>query len=247
MRGVSSKSWQEARFIPIEPSVIMVFLAGVVSVATPCILPLLPPLLAGSVGSRLRPVVIVAGMALTFSLMGGVFSALGVAASSLGEAMRYFAIVFMLGFGAVMVDDGLNSVYVRYTSALSSALSARMPGRMQNGSLIGAFLLGMSLGVVWIPCVGPVLGAVLSYVAMGGNVAKGTFLLFVYALGMSVPMLTIAYGSKHFGARMEWVRRNSERIRKLAGWVIILTALAILAGLDKYAQAKLLPYFPALI
>jgi cytochrome c biogenesis protein CcdA len=230
-----------------EPSIVLVFLAGVLTVVTPCIIPILPPLLAGSVGSKLRPLAIVLGMSITFTLMGGVFSALGIAASAVGEVMRYLAIAFMIGFGAIMVDDELNQAYVKHSSSLVGRLSKFLPLKTGEDSLGGAFLLGLSLGIVWIPCVGPVLGAVLSYVAMGGDILRGSFMLFVYSIGLGIPMLAVAYGSKRYGARLEWVRRNSLRMRKFAGWVIILTGVGILFGVDRYIQAKLLPYFPALL
>ncbi|NOZ58419.1 MAG: cytochrome c biogenesis protein CcdA [Euryarchaeota archaeon] len=195
-----------------EPSLALVFLAGVLTVATPCIIPILPPLLAGSVGSRLRPVAIVLGMSITFTLMGGLFSALGIAASAAGEVMRYVAIGFLILFGVVMVDDGLNSAYTRLSSAVVGKVSGFLPGG--GGESIGsAFLLGLSLGIVWIPCVGPVLGAVLSYVAMGGDVVRGSLMLFVYSLGLGVPMLAVAYGSKRYAVVQEEFEADKARRR----------------------------------
>lgn len=226
-----------------EPSLVLAFLAGAVSVATPCILPVLPPLLASGVGSRLRPLAVVLGMALTFTLMGGAFSALGVLASPLGELLRYIAVGFIILFGAVMVQDALHDLFVRGSSALSRRFALSAGGE----SLGGALLLGMSLGVVWIPCVGPVLGSILSYVVLKGSILKGSVLLFTYSLGFGSAVLAIAYGSRRYASRLEWVRRNSENIRRAAGWVIILTGLAILLGVDRKLMALLLPYFPALL
>ncbi|NOZ58427.1 MAG: cytochrome c biogenesis protein CcdA [Euryarchaeota archaeon] len=227
-----------------EPSLVLAFLAGAVSVATPCILPVLPPLLAGSVGSRLRPLAIVLGMSFTFTLMGGAFSALGLLATPLGDALRYIAVGFIILFGAVMVEDSLHSLFVRGTSALSRRFTLSSAG---DESLGGALLLGMSLGVVWIPCVGPVLGSILSFVAMEGSIVKGSVLLFAYSLGFGSAVLAIAYGSRRYASRLEWFRKNSEHIRRAAGWVIILTGVAILLGLDRKLMALLLPYFPALL
>jgi len=229
-----------------EPSLALVFLAGVLSVATPCIIPLLPPFLAGSVGSRLRPLAIVLGMSTTFTLMGGLFSALGIAAGFAGEALRYLAIAFLIAFGAIMVDDGLNTAYTRISSSLVSGFARFLPGRLGDGTGDG-FFLGLSLGIVWIPCVGPVLGAVLSYVSMGGDILKGSLMLFVYSLGLGIPMLAVAYGSKRYSTKLQWLSKNSAALRRFAGWVIILTGIGILLGVDRYLQAKLLPYFPALL
>lgn len=227
------------------PSVFLVFLAGIATVATPCILPILPPMLAGSVGHKLRPVLIVAGSALTFTLMGGVFSALGFAAGAAKETLRLIFIAVIIGLGAIMFDEDLNQLYTRITSSIMSPISSSIGKDRQ--SLWGAFVLGMALGIVWIPCVGPILGAVLAYVAYQGEIATGSILLLVYSAGLSLPMLAIAYGGKYAGSRMEWAQRNSIKIRKLAGGVLILTGLAMLFGLDKYIQAKLLPYFPPIL
>ncbi len=226
-----------------EPSLLLAFVAGAVSVATPCILPVLPPLLAGSVGSRLRPLAIVLGMSITFTLMGGAFSAMGVLASPLGDVLRYLAVGFIILFGAVMVEDSLHAAFVRYTSRLSAGISPAPAGE----SLGSALLLGMSLGVVWIPCVGPVLGSILSYVMVKGSILKGSVLLFFYSLGFGSAVLAIAYGSRRYASRLEWLRRNSEHIRRAAGWVIILTGVAILLGVDRKLMTLLLPYFPALL
>jgi cytochrome c biogenesis protein CcdA len=228
------------------PSAFLVFLAGVATIATPCILPILPPLLAGGVGHRLRPLLIVAGSAFTFTLMGGLFSALGLAVGAAKETLRLISIAVIIAFGAIMVDEDINKLYTRYSSAFINRLGGSGFANKED-SLLGAFALGMALGIVWIPCVGPILGAVLAYVAYQGELVSGSILLLIYSIGLGLPMLTIAYGGKYVGARMEWAKRNSQRIRKFAGTILILTGLTILFGLDKYIQAKLLPYFPPIL
>jgi cytochrome c biogenesis protein CcdA len=228
------------------PYAFLVFLAGVATVATPCIIPILPPMLAGSVGHRLRPLLIVAGSAVTFTLMGGLFSALGLAVGAAKETLRLIFIGVIIAFGAVMVDEDLNQLYTRYSSALVNRLGVSGFAN-KKGSLPGAFILGMALGIVWIPCVGPILGSVLAYTAYQGELVSGSLLLLIYSAGLGLPMLAIAYGGKYAGAKLEWAQRNSPRIRKFAGAVLILTGLAMLFGLDKYIQAKLLPYFPPIL
>jgi cytochrome c biogenesis protein CcdA len=202
-------------------------------------------MLAGSVGHRLRPLLIVAGSALTFTLMGGVFSALGLAAGVAKETLRLVFIGVIIAFGAIMVDKDLNELYTKYSSALLSRFSG--PLSREIHSLGGAFILGMALGIVWIPCVGPILGSVLAYVAYQGELVSGSLLLLIYSAGLGLPMLAIAYGGKYAGSKMEWAQRNSLRIRRFAGMVLIATGLAMLFGLDKYVQAKLLPYFPPIL
>ena len=230
-----------------EPSIVLAFIAGVVTIATPCILPILPPLLAGSVGSWYRPIGIVAGMSISFTLMGGMFSALGLLASPLGEVLRYISIGFIIFFGLVMVEERLHRLFVHYSSLLTGRLARGLDTGARDDSIAGALILGLSLGIVWIPCVGPVLGSILSYVAMKGSILKGSVLLFSYSMGFGVAILGIAYGSKRYSTRLEWIRNNSEQIRMAAGWIIILTGVAIFLGLDRKIMTWLLPYFPALL
>jgi cytochrome c biogenesis protein CcdA len=225
-----------------EPTFILAFLAGVVTVATPCVIPILPPLLAGSVGHRLRPLLIVSGSAITFTLMGGLFSAIGVATGGYGRIMRLFFIALIIGFGVIWVDQDLNELYTKYSSMILGKF-VKNP-RPQKDSLMGAFVLGLSLGIVWIPCVGPILGAVLSFVALQGNLVSGSLMLISYSIGLGLPMLAIAYGGKHISKEVEWTKKNSVKIEKIAGWVLILTGLSMLFGLDQWIQTFLLPYFP---
>lgn len=227
-------------------SLALVFLAGVLTIVTPCILPILPPMLAGSVGHRLRPVFIVLGSSVAFTFMGGLFSAFGTAVS-FKETLRFLMIFMIIAFGAVMADEDISKIYTRYSSRLADFLSGTFRLKTSASAehpLLSAFVLGLSLGVVWIPCVGPILGTVLSYATYQGELAYGSLLLFVYSLGLGIPMLAIAYGGKHAAGKLEWARRNYALIRKAAGIIMILSGLAILFGIDRYLQAALLPLIP---
>ncbi len=230
----------------VEPTVVLAFLAGILTVATPCVLPILPPMLAGSVGNKLRPLLIVLGSTITFTLMGGLFSILGIAGGGFGNTMRLFFIALIVAFGAVWADEDINDLYTKYSSRIINKFF-RMPTVSTRGdSLLGAFVLGLSLGIVWIPCVGPILGAVLGYAAIQGNLISGSILLFSYSVGLGIPMLAIAYGGKRLSGKIEWTRKNSHTLKKVAGWILILTGLAMLFGLDQYVQILVLPYFPEL-
>ena len=232
----------------VQPSLILAFLAGVVTVATPCIIPILPPMLAGSMGHRLRPLFIVLGSAVTFSLMGGLFAMLGIAVGPYGNLLRNVVILIIIGFGVVMINDDVNRVYTEYSSIFVDKLVnlfRKGPEISEEGHpLLSAFVLGLSLGIVWIPCVGPILMSVLMFTSVQGNLIGGTLLLFTYSVGLGIPMLSIAYGGKYVSGKVEWTKQNSETIRFIAGWVLILTGIAMFMGFDKLIQAKLLPYFP---
>jgi cytochrome c biogenesis protein CcdA len=202
-------------------------------------------MLAGSMGHRLRPVFIVLGSAVTFTLMGGLFSIIGSVYTK--EALRYFFVAMIILFGAIWADRDINNIFMKYSSIVvgrvhSALTSVGLRGPGPGHPLLGAFTLGLSLGVVWIPCVGPILGSVLAYTTYQGNILHGSFLLLSYSAGLSIPVLFIAYTGKRYSNRLKWIEKNSEKLERFAGWVMILTGVAILWGLDKQLQAMLLPY-----
>lgn len=235
------------------PSIILAFVAGLLTILTPCILPILPAVLAGSQGSRLRPLSIVIGMSVSFTLMGGFISAVGSSMVALGEYLRWFAIFFITGMGAVMYDNDVNEIYTRISSRLVQGLSAvfspviRRGPTIQQQGLFGGFALGTSLGFMWIPCVGPILGSILLYVGLKGNMEFGLLLLLVYSLGVGIPMLIIAYSGKYAAGNFRWLVPYTPKFKKFSGLILILMGLMILFGIDKMVQAALLPYFPPII
>ena len=95
------------------PPILLVFLAGMATVATPCVLPILPAVLSGSVGSRLRPLAIVTGMTLSFTLMGLLVFTVA-SFSFFTDYLRWFSIFVIIGMGAVLFDDDINEIYTKY-------------------------------------------------------------------------------------------------------------------------------------
>ena len=237
--------------MPAAPSVFWVFIAGMATVITPCVLPVLPAVLSGSVGSRLRPVAIVTGMSITFTLMGVLISAV-VSFGLFAEYLRWLSVLFIISMGAVMFDDDINQAYVNITSSIINAGRQHLsfignPGSIAPGEgLLGGLFLGMSLGILWIPCVGPILGSVFAYVAQSSasNLLYGTTLLLIYSLGVSIPILIIAYSGKRISSRVSWFVKRGHFFKKLSGMVLILVGLMMLFGIDKYLKRVLLPYLP---
>jgi cytochrome c-type biogenesis protein len=237
--------------MPTAPSVILVFIAGMATVATPCVLPILPAMLSGSVGSRLRPLAIVTGMAITFTLMGLLVFTIA-SFSYFTDYLRWFSIVFIIGMGAVLFDDDINNEYVKISSSIVDfgrervSFLGNVSEKAPREGLLGGLFLGMSLGVVWIPCVGPILTSVFAFVAEStagsGNLLHGTVLLLAYSLGVGFPMLFIAYSGKSVSGRVKWFSKNTHFLKKVSGLVLILVGLMMLFGIDKYLKAMLLPY-----
>jgi len=232
------------------PSIILIFLAGIVTIMKPCCLPLVPVIFSGSAGHRYRPLAIVTGMTLTFTTMGVLVSAFGATFSSFTDILRGIATVFIIGMGFVLFDDDVSMEFIKITSAMTQGMRQSLGGmsgyssKVPEGGLFGGFFLGMSLGIVWIPCVGPILGAVLAYVASVGDIPYGAWMLFVYSVGMSFPMLAIAFYGKKVTGRFQWFVRHGPALKKLSGLVLILIGVMLLFGLDKLFIRLLSPYFP---
>jgi cytochrome c-type biogenesis protein len=234
------------------PSVLWVFIAGLATVITPCILPILPAVLSGSVGSRFRPVAIVTGMSITFTLMGILINAVA-SFGFFAEYLRWFSIFFIILMGAILFDNDVNNVYVGISSSIVNSARERMSflgklaSKAPSGGLLSGLFLGMSLGVLWIPCVGPILGAVFAYIQVssgGVDLLYSALLLVAYSIGVSIPMLIIAYSGKSISGRVKWFVRRGNFFKKLSGLILIMVGLMMLFGIDKIIQAALLPYFP---
>lgn len=220
------------------PTTTAVFLAGVVTILTPCCLPMIPVLVVGSAGHRLRPVAIVAGSTLTFTVLG---VATGTIGALTPDDVRLPFAVLMLAFGAVMADDDLNEVYSRYASTLTGrASTATRAIDEERHPLANGFVVGLLLGVIWLPCVGPVLGGVLAYVGTTGDVAGSAQLLFTYGVGFSVPLLGVAYATRRGGRRVVDSLTDgslTESLQTVTGYSFLLLGVAMLFGLDKLALA----------
>ncbi|MCX9081552.1 MAG: cytochrome c biogenesis CcdA family protein [Candidatus Methanoperedens sp.] len=234
---------------PSDLSIFIVFLAGVVTIMKPCCLPLVPIIFSGSGGHRLRPLAIVSGLTVSFTTMGVLVSAFGATFGVYTDYLRNIAILFIISMGLVLFDEDVNMEFMKISGSITQRLRGigflnKSSSRMPQGSLIGGFFLGMSLGILWIPCVGPILGAVLALVATVGNLTYGASMLFVYSIGMSLPMLSIAYYGKKITNRYKWFSRNGELLKKLSGLVLIFIGVMLLFGIDKLIIKWLSPYFP---
>ncbi len=238
--------------MPAAPSVFLVLIAGLATITTPCVLPILPAVLSGSAGSHFRPVAIVTGLSMTFTLMGILINA---AASFVffAEYLRWFSIFFIILMGAILFDDEVNLSYMSISSAIVNSVRERtsfiekLASKAPSGGLLSGLFLGMSLGVLWIPCVGPILGAVFAFVQVssgGTDLLYSAFLLVVYSIGVSIPMLIIAYSGKSLSGRVKWFVKRGHFFKRLSGLILILVGLMMLFRIDRIIQAALLPYFP---
>ena len=205
--------------------------AGVATVLSPCILPILPIVLATTAGQpRSQPLLIVVGFTATFAA-GGI--ALGTLAGSSGafqDAIRTGAILLLLLAGIVCVwsrpFDWLTARVQGLLASFSNGVSNGAPAGLQRTGPAGPLLIGASLGVAWTPCAGPVLASVLALAASAQAPGRSTALLGLYAIGAGVPMLAIAYGGNWVASRLGALTRRADLLRK--GFGVIAIAVAVL-------------------
>ncbi|WP_321420287.1 cytochrome c biogenesis CcdA family protein [uncultured Methanomethylovorans sp.] len=199
-------------------SPLAILLAGIISVLSPCTLPLLPAILAFSTKEgKYGPLAVIAGLVIAFTSMGVVTSAFGALLISYIPYLHLIASITIVLFGIVMLFDlqVFNWLFI-FTSKVHNS---------KKQGILGGVLLGLSLGIVWIPCVGPLLGSVLVLVAVHGNLAYGASLLFIYSIGFALPMLIIAYSANVSAMRLRNIARYDFFVKKIAGILLVVAGL----------------------
>ncbi|WP_068819773.1 cytochrome c biogenesis CcdA family protein [Phormidesmis priestleyi] len=220
----------------------LAILAGILTVLSPCVLPILPIMVGRSLQShRYGPVALVVGLVSGFAVAG---SLLGISASWLtgfANFLRYGAVFLLLMLGILTLFSGWSYRLFSYLP-----IQQWIKERPRIG-LWGEFWLGMQLGLVWTPCAGPVLGGILVLAAVNHQVMSAFGLLLAYGFGAALPLLAIAYGGRKLSHRLLGLRRHSVVLQKVGGAIVIVTALSILLGWDVQIQLWLAPFFPTFL
>lgn len=222
------------------PSIGLAFAGGVLTILSPCVLPVLPIILGRSLQShRFGPVLLVTGLVTGFAVAG---SLLGITASwfaGVANVLRQVAIATLLCLGVL-------TLFPKWSYRLFGALPVGRWTTFTGVGLTGEFWIGTQLGLLWIPCAGPVLGAILVLAAANHQITSAFSLLFAYGVGAAVPLLMIAYGGRRMGNSFLNLRAHSERLQRIGGLIIVVTAIAIILGWDVQIQLWLAPLFPKL-
>ncbi|MGA2611950.1 MAG: cytochrome c biogenesis protein DipZ [Spirochaetia bacterium] len=230
------------------------FVSGVITILSPCILPVLPIVLSGSVGGgKARPFGVLAGFVVSFTVFTLTLSAIVRALGIPADALRVVAVVLIALFGIVMLVPKLREGFERMTSRIAnrgsraSGVPAGRPGAGQAAPLAGLWsglVVGFSLGLVWTPCVGPIMASVIS-LALTQQVNGGSvFITLAYTLGTSIPMLAVMLGGRALLTRVPALTRNSANIQKGFGVLMLAMSVAIGLGWDRRFQAAVLRAFP---
>lgn len=208
-------------------------LAGILTTLSPCVLPLIP-ILMGSAASthRFGPFALVGGLMLTFTVIGVALGSLGAFIGLDPDTLRMVGAVLLILFGAVLVSNVLQE---RFSAAVSRlGVGQDSLARFNLNGLRGQFLLGMLLGIVWSPCVGPTMGVAVTLASQGKALAQVAAVMLLFSLGAALPLLAIGMLSRQAMGR--WRGRMLEAgqtAKKLLGAALLLIGLLILSGADK--------------
>lgn len=222
--------------------ILFAFLAGVVTILSPCILPILPIVLSSSVDTsgKRRPFGVVIGFVLSFTFFTLFLSAIVKITGIPAESLRFISVVILSVFGLSLL---IPKVQVLIEQQFSK-LSAFTPNTTTRHGFFGGLIIGLSLGLLWTPCVGPILASVIS-LAISGTVTMQAFVLtLAYSLGTAIPMFVIIFGGQNMLHRTPWLLANTEKIRKTFGIIMIITAIGIFFNIDRRFQTYILTIFP---
>jgi len=214
---------------PVGLGLAVAFVAGLLSFLSPCVLPLVPSYVGFLTGmtlpemtgrrrvALLHALLFVAGFSLVFVLLGA-------SATALGGALKYYQVWIARVGGVLVILFGLVCLGVVKAGFLDQ--ERRLQLQHKPVGYLGSALVGVAFGAGWTPCIGPVLGAILSLAATSDSVSRGTLLLGVYSAGLAVPFLLAAVAVESF---LEWF----QRFRRFLPWVMRVSGvLLILVGLS---------------
>lgn len=220
-------------------------LAGILSILSPCVLPLLPIVLGTAVSQhRLGPVALAAGLALSFTAIGLFVATIGFAIGLDTGVFRLAAAVMLIGIGLVLMLPSLHARVAAAGGPLSNWTEQRFGGVSSTG-LQGQFGVGLLLGAVWSPCVGPTLGAASIMAAQGENLGVVALTMLAFGIGAGLPLIALGFLSR---ARLLAIRNRmmaaGQGAKTALGGGLAAIGLLILTGLDKTLESALVSASP---
>ncbi|KPH04620.1 cytochrome c biogenesis protein CcdA (plasmid) [Rhizobium acidisoli] len=225
---------------------LLALLAGILSILSPCVLPLIPVVLTGAVAEhRLAPLALAAGVALSFTAIGLLVATIGF---SIGLDMTVFrtgAALLLILVGAVLLVPRLQVGFATAAGPVSNWTQNRFSGLSTSG-ISGQFGVGLLLGAVWTPCVGPTLGAASIMAARGENLGMVTLTMLAFGIGTALPLLLLSMLSRE--ALLRWRGRmitTASGLKIALGVLLVLAGAMTLTGLDRTVQTVLLDALPS--
>lgn len=224
---------------------LLAYAAGLVVLLNPCVLPVLPILIGSALNEgRYGPAALTAGLVLSFCLFGFLILTLGFKIGLEQETTRQAAAVLLLAVGLLLLSTRAQAVFARLATPLASG-GQTLLNRLSGRGVTGQFAIGLLLGLVWAPCVGPVLGVAIASASQGENLAQAFATFLVFGGGVATILLAFAYASRGLlELRSGGVRGAARWSKPLLGGILVAVGIAILTGWDKAAETALLAAMP---
>lgn len=215
----------------------LAFLAGVLSILSPCVLPLVPMVLGAAVSEhKWGPAALAAGLAISFTVLGLFVALFGFALGLNADVFRYAAAILMIAIGAILMVPNFQARFALAAGPLSNWTESRFGGFSTSG-LGGQFGVGLLLGAVWSPCVGPTLGAASVLAARGENLGAVTLTMLAFGIGAGLPLLVLGMLSRE--VLMRWrdrLMKGGKTVKVAMGALLLAIGVSILTSFDKVLE-----------
>lgn len=220
-------------------------LAGLLSTLSPCVLPIIPILLGSATNAHPRaPLVLAVGLAISYALIGTGLAWAGTALDLDPSIFRNVGSAILGLLGMVLVSGGLQQRFASATAGIGDA-GNNLISRIRLDGLWGQFSIGLILGVVWSPCVGPTLGAAVLVASQGTHLPQVALLMGTFGIGAALPIVALSYLSRSAILKMRGKLMLAGKTGKLIlGVVMIFLSVLILSGADKPLEAWLVNQSP---
>lgn len=223
------------------------FVAGLLTTLSPCVLPILPFILGSAVRKNEKaPLYMVIGLATSFVFVGSSISRFGTLLGLDSDQIRKGSAVLLVMTSFFFLSKSIQSyISERLTSFTNVGSKATNKFNLDESSSWDSILLGGLLGIIWSPCAGPTLGVAISIASQEGATSDAFYIMIIYAIGASLPMLLISYGLRSFFQKYQSKIINfSENSKIFFGIILLLTGVFNFFGLDKSIEACLLNHLP---
>ncbi|MEM7702233.1 MAG: cytochrome c biogenesis CcdA family protein [Pseudomonadota bacterium] len=226
-------------------SVALAFVAGLVTILNPCVLPLVPILVGSALGkARGGPLALAAGLVTSFTLFGFTVIAFGYSLGIDEQLVRSFAGGLLAVAGVVLLVPQAQAALSAAAAPLTNAGNQQLE-RISSDGVLGQYLVGLLLGLVWAPCVGPTLGVAIAAASRGENLGSAFLIFLTFGLGVAISILAFAYGSRRaLGERGRALRTLAQYAKPIFGAALLVVGLMVLTGFDKVVEIAVLDVMP---
>ena len=221
------------------------YVAGLLTLINPCVLPLLPIIIATALqASRRGPLALAGGLVLSFTVIGVGVTAFGHLIGLDNYTINRVAAVLMIVLGVVLLVPHSHALLASATAPLADRANVGIE-RIQHAGLAGQFGIGALLGAVWSPCIGPTLGGAIGLAAAGENLGQAAFTMVMFGIGVSTILLALAYGSRAVvNGRRDGLMRLMPWAKPIMGGVLLLVGASIMFHIDRAIESWLLDIMP---